>query len=58
MYKKGNEIVVSESDLKWWWFFLHPIDSMIFSHYGEMCFYKSIPDHMKKGIKKECKIKV
>jgi len=53
MYKKGDEIVVSESDLKWWWFWLHPVDAMIFAHYGEMCFHKYIPDHMKRALKKE-----
>ena len=55
MYKKGNEIVVSESDLKWWWFWLHPVDAMIFAHYGEMCFHKCIPDHMKMALKKNVK---
>lgn len=52
MKKIGDEIIVSEDDLKWWWFFLHPIDSMVFQHYGEMCFHKDIPDHMKRALKK------
>ena len=55
MYRKGDEIVVSESDLKWWWFWLHPTDAMIFSHYGEMCWYKSLPDYVKRGLKKNVK---
>ena len=57
MYKKGDEIVVSESDLKWWWFLLHPAEAMIFAHYGETCWYKDIPNHMKRALKKNVKLK-
>ena len=54
MFKNGKEITVYEQDLKWWYFWLHPVDAMIFSHYGCMCFYEDIPDSMKKAlIKKE-----
>lgn len=47
----GNEVIVNEQDLKWWWFFLHPISSMVFQHYGEMCFHRYIPDNMLRGLK-------
>ena len=53
MIRKGNEIIVSERDLKWWWFWLHPVDAMVFSHYGDECWdiKFGIPEHMQRALK-------
>jgi len=53
MQKVNDEIIIYESEISWWWFFLHPVYAMVCSHYGYLCFYKELPKSLIRARKEE-----
>jgi hypothetical protein len=37
-----KEYIIWESELPWWFFWIHPSDNCVFEHYGYVC-YGGIP---------------
>jgi len=46
-----NEYIIWESELPWWFFWIHPLDNCAFEHYGYVCYGRIPPKRYWKYIR-------